>query len=449
MKLPWMLLSWSTVFTLILLLGAFVLAIILYRIALIFAFTAVDHAIESHYTILILSTSSVLNLFFIVTFNYLYKFVAMWLTEKELHRTQTSYDASLTFKIYLFRFINTYASTFYVAFIKGQWIGTPNKYHRLFGFRQEECNPGGCFMELTIQLAVLFMGKQFLMGIVEYGKPIARRLFKQMRRGDLREEEDENAVEVGTPQHIKDFKLVELGSLGLFKEYLEMVIQYGFITIFVTAFPLAPLFALFNNFLEIRLDAKKILELHRRPIAQKVRSIGVWFQIMETVGWISIITNALIIAITSEFIPKAVYLYHYSQDQSLTGYVDFSLSRIDMIDIDAQAQILPIYLNATCRYPDFMTGPGDMGVKPYSPNLKFWHIWFARLLFVILFTLVIMVIVTTVKLLIPDVPSSLKYRIRRETFITTQLMVEVEKERVATASRKKKTEQVAFSLVQI
>ena len=76
MKLPWVLLSWSTVFTLILLLGAFVLAIILYRIALIFAFTAADHAIESHYTILILSTSSVLNLFFIVTFNYLYKFVA-------------------------------------------------------------------------------------------------------------------------------------------------------------------------------------------------------------------------------------------------------------------------------------------------------------------------------------------------------------------------------------
>ena len=35
------------------------------------------------------------------------------------------------------------------------------------------------------------------------------------------------------------------------------VIQYGFITIFVSAFPLAPLFALFNNVFELRLDAKK------------------------------------------------------------------------------------------------------------------------------------------------------------------------------------------------
>ena len=130
MKLPWVVFSWSIVFTLIFLLGAFVLAIIFYRIALIFAFTTVDQALESHYSILIASTSAVINLIFIVTFNYLYKFAAKWLTEKELHRTQTSFDASFTFKIYLFQFINTYASTFYIAFIKGQWIGTPNQYHR-------------------------------------------------------------------------------------------------------------------------------------------------------------------------------------------------------------------------------------------------------------------------------------------------------------------------------
>jgi hypothetical protein len=30
------------------------------------------------------------------------------------------------------------------------------------------------------------------------------------------------------------------------------VIQYGFVTLFVTAFPLAPFFALMNNVIEIR-----------------------------------------------------------------------------------------------------------------------------------------------------------------------------------------------------
>ena len=188
-------------------------------------------------------------------------------------------------------------------------------------------------MELSIQLAILFMGKQFFMGIVEYAKPLTKKLFKRMKHGNLEEDE------VGTPQHIRDFTLVELGSQRLFKEYLEMVIQYGFITIFATAFPPASIFALLNNFLEIRLDAKKILELHRRPVAQKVRSIGVWFRIMEIVGWISIITNALIIALTSEFIPKVVYKYFYSTDGSLAGYVDFSLSHFAFEDIDPKSEV--------------------------------------------------------------------------------------------------------------
>ena len=49
---------------------------------------------------------------------------------------------------------------------------------------------------------------------------------------------------------------------------------------------------------------------------------------------ISIITNAFIIALTSEFIPKLVYRGFYSEDGSLHGYVDFSLAYFDMKDLD-------------------------------------------------------------------------------------------------------------------
>lgn len=56
--------------------------------------------------------------------------------------------------------------------------------------------------------------------------------------------------------------------------YFSTVVQFGFVTIFVAAFPLAPLFALINNIIEIRLDAYKFVTLWRRPLAERAQDIG-------------------------------------------------------------------------------------------------------------------------------------------------------------------------------
>lgn len=69
------------------------------------------------------------------------------------------------------------------------------------------------------------------------------------------------------------------------------VLQYGFVTLFVSAFPLAPFFALVNNIFEMRLDAKKFLKYYRRPVPCRVRNIGVWYSIMDILGRVSVITN--------------------------------------------------------------------------------------------------------------------------------------------------------------
>lgn len=47
-------------------------------------------------------------------------------------------------------------------------------------------------------------------------------------------------------------------------------------TLFVASFPLAPLFALLNNIIEIRLDAKKFVTELRRPVAIRAKDIGEW-----------------------------------------------------------------------------------------------------------------------------------------------------------------------------
>ena len=72
---------------------------------------------------------------------------------------------------------------------------------------------------------------------------------------------------------------------------LFLAIQYGFVTLFVAAFPLAPFFALANNIIEIRLDAFKYLTQCRRPRAERASDIGIWYRILKTITYLSVFTN--------------------------------------------------------------------------------------------------------------------------------------------------------------
>ena len=89
-----------------------------------------------------------------------------------MFRTQTDYDNALTLKSYLFQFVNFYSSIFYLAFFKGRLTGRPSNYNRLFGYRQEECAPEGCFMEVAVQMAMVFLGKQQILQLMEYYIPL-------------------------------------------------------------------------------------------------------------------------------------------------------------------------------------------------------------------------------------------------------------------------------------
>jgi len=56
---------------------------------------------------------------------------------------------------------------------------------------------------------------------------------------------------------------------------------------FVAAFPLAPLFALINNMVEIRLDASNFIHNFRRPVAERAEDIGAWYSILATLTAVS------------------------------------------------------------------------------------------------------------------------------------------------------------------
>ena len=63
----------------------------------------------------------------------------------------------------------------------------------------------------------------------------------------------------------------------------------------MAAFPLAPLFALLNNWIEIRLDAAKYISEVRRSVADRAQDIGVWYDILEFIAQMAVISNVSVI----------------------------------------------------------------------------------------------------------------------------------------------------------
>ncbi|KAK8788908.1 hypothetical protein V5799_021318 [Amblyomma americanum] len=337
----------------------------------------------------------------------------------EMPRTQTEYDDSLTLKLYLLQFVNCYSSIFYIAFFKGKFVGRPGKYNTFLSYQQEECGIGGCFVELSIQLAIIMVGKQAFSALSEMALPYALRLWSHMSflRSSNHEHQPSQPWE-------RDYLLPDMGTTGLFHEYLEMILQYGFVTLFVAAFPLAPLFALLNNVLEIRLDALKLLGSYRRPVGVRVRDIGIWYRIMDSLGKLAVLTNAVLIAFTSDLVPRLYYRWKVSPTGTLDGFVDFSLSYFDVKDYDEgvrHGNTSGLLGAQYCRYTDHRTPPWVE--NQYKRTSQYWEILVWKFAFVLIFENTIAFLMTLIRWIIPDVPKTIREKIREDNRLTNEIII--------------------------
>eukprot|EP01043_Picozoa_sp_COSAG02_P023781 COSAG02_NODE_1279_length_13487_cov_7.611696_12_plen_1124_part_00 len=90
-----------------------------------------------------------------------------------------------------------------------------------------------------------------------------------------------------------------------FDEFNEMAVQYGYLALFAPAFPLAPLLALINNIFEIRIDAVKFCTVHRRPRFRQSEDIGAWYDVLNILGFLAVITNATMITFVGSQLGEA------------------------------------------------------------------------------------------------------------------------------------------------
>ncbi|CAG8592544.1 2076_t:CDS:10 [Funneliformis caledonium] len=263
-------------------------------------------------------TASV-NLATIIILNMIYRHVARYLTNFENHKTQTQFEDSLILKAYLFDFVNFYSSLIYILLFK------------------KNCEVYvTCMNELTIQLAIIFVGKQMIGQGQEVLIPwIMSKWYKTKNIAERDELEkkyaESNRKHTNVPQWVYDDRLAT-SSETIRTEYEEIVVQFGFVTLFGTAFPLAPLFAWINNMTEIRFDAFKVYESQeyiqtlQRPVGFQTQDLGMWEKIMSIVSLISVLTNAVIIAFHSSWMHAQFDKYTKNPEELLVARLGFVLA---------------------------------------------------------------------------------------------------------------------------
>ena len=149
---------------------AAVVGVVVYRGAVFAVLSAnKEGLIRKNSRIITTCTAALINLLCINILKFLYIKLAVWLTNWENPRTKTDYEDSFTYKMYLFQFVNTYASIFYIAFFKsGLVVGTPGRYKRIADkYRLDGCSEQGCFLELCIQLFIIMVGQQIIGNVIE------------------------------------------------------------------------------------------------------------------------------------------------------------------------------------------------------------------------------------------------------------------------------------------
>lgn len=407
---------------------AIVLGVIIYRISTAAALAMNSSpSVRSNIRVTVTATAVIINLVVIILLDEVYGCIARWLTKIEVPKTEKSFEERLIFKAFLLKFVNSYTPIFYVAFFKGRFVGRPGDYVYIFrSFRMEECAPGGCLMELCVQLSIIMLGKQLIQNnLFEIGIPKMKKFIRYLRLKHRSPSDPDEHVKKRQRYEV-DYTLEPFA--GLTPEYMEMIIQFGFVTLFVASFPLAPLFALLNNIIEIRLDAKKFVTELRRPVAVRAKDIGIWYNILRGVGKLAVIINAFVISFTSDFIPRLVYLYMYSADGTMHGFVNHTLSSFNVSDFqNGTAPDDPLDLGyevQICRYKDYREPPWSE--HKYDISKDFWAVLAARLAFVIVFQNLVMFMSDFVDWVIPDIPKDISQQIHKEKVLMVELFMREE-----------------------
>ncbi|XP_042202982.1 anoctamin-8-like isoform X2 [Homarus americanus] len=298
-----------------------------------------DAFISAHeYTFYLSYAPKILMALTISAFDEGYTKVAVWLNDMENYRVEETYQNHLIIKLAVFRFVNSFLSLFYIAFYLQDMERLKEQLAALLLTRQvvgnirESCIP---YLMEQFKLAKLSFD---LYGALSPSEETKQQDWPQenppQSAGDTQipEEKEEESSPESAPNSNKVTPTAPSGEEavsstdpflargssknrivsqaevecnmsryeGTFEDYLEMFIQFGYVTLFSSAFPLAAMCAFLNNLIEIRSDAFKLCCVFQRPFSDRAQSIGVWQDAMELMGVLSIMVNCMLIGLSGQ-----------------------------------------------------------------------------------------------------------------------------------------------------
>ncbi|XP_043741493.1 anoctamin-10 isoform X2 [Cervus elaphus] len=228
----------------------------------------------SEWTSILLYVPSIIYAIVIEIMNRLYRYAAEFLTSWENHRLESAYQNHLILKVLVFNFLNCFASLFYIAFVLRD-------------------------MKLLRQsLATLLITSQILNQIVESLLP-----YWLQKKHHVRVKKKVEALKADIDATLYEQVVLEkeMGTyLGTFDDYLELFLQFGYVSLFSCVYPLAAAFAVLNNLTEVNSDALKMCRVFKRPFSEPSASIGVWQLAFETMSVISVVTNCALIGMSPQ-----------------------------------------------------------------------------------------------------------------------------------------------------
>lgn len=244
---------------------------------------------------------TVLHSIVISFLNGKYREIATVLTEWENHETAIDHENSLILKRFFFESFDSYNALFYLAFFEAN------------------------ITKLRGELISLFYIDTFRRLLTECLIPMALRYKadRDEKQAAGKTKKDDDAQNDDDDDERRKSALLEstLEPYEEFDDYLEMVLTFGYVTLFASAYPLAAAVVVLGYPIELRCDVTKIARVNARARPFRTDNIGTWKTVIKALVLMSAITNCLIFSMTSSQMANFFPDYVQMTEEGEVGWV--------------------------------------------------------------------------------------------------------------------------------